>query len=210
MDHSMGPPPFLPPIFSARRRVIIACTNCRKRKIRCITTEDPPQTPCNRCAKKNLQCEYITIANQRDGASTNQEEESRRSESGPPPAGSLQGHYPNASRPIDNQWGGNSRREQWTAQGPPLAQQPISSSRDRFQPYRSPSGAYTSNVGYNGAYATPNLPLTMQPDPYFYSSMQRRGHDARVAPILDAQALYGPPQSQRPRYVDKECPKFLM
>ncbi|KAJ7698266.1 hypothetical protein B0H17DRAFT_1260061 [Mycena rosella] len=45
-----------------RRRTILACSNCRKRKIRCITTEQPPSNPCARCTKKNIPCEYVAAA----------------------------------------------------------------------------------------------------------------------------------------------------
>ncbi|KAJ6528261.1 hypothetical protein DFH09DRAFT_1413761 [Mycena vulgaris] len=37
----------------------MACSNCRKRKIRCKPTEQPPNNPCARCVKKNLTCEYV-------------------------------------------------------------------------------------------------------------------------------------------------------
>ncbi|KAJ6550418.1 hypothetical protein DFH09DRAFT_1086683 [Mycena vulgaris] len=60
------PPPALPSVFTKRRRVIVACTNCRGRKVRCLTSEDPPQSPCQRCAKKGLACEYVTVTSQRN------------------------------------------------------------------------------------------------------------------------------------------------
>ncbi|KAJ6579233.1 hypothetical protein DFH09DRAFT_339250 [Mycena vulgaris] len=47
------------PFIALRRRTILACSNCRKRKIRCITTEQPPKNPCARCVKKHLPCEYV-------------------------------------------------------------------------------------------------------------------------------------------------------
>ncbi|KAJ7136953.1 hypothetical protein C8R44DRAFT_948704 [Mycena epipterygia] len=49
-----------------RRRVVLACTNCRRRKIRCLTSEDPPKNPCERCVKKGLKCEYLPVADQGD------------------------------------------------------------------------------------------------------------------------------------------------
>ncbi|KAJ7685921.1 hypothetical protein B0H17DRAFT_1181368 [Mycena rosella] len=45
-----------------RRRTIIACSYCRKRKIRCITTEQPPKNSCARCTRKNVPCEYVAIS----------------------------------------------------------------------------------------------------------------------------------------------------
>ncbi|KAJ7276294.1 hypothetical protein B0H12DRAFT_13536 [Mycena haematopus] len=44
-----------------RRRAMIACTNCRRRKIKCVTTEEPPQHPCARCTKRGLECEYVAV-----------------------------------------------------------------------------------------------------------------------------------------------------
>ncbi|KAJ7478286.1 hypothetical protein FB451DRAFT_1172621 [Mycena latifolia] len=56
---SQNQPPAAPFAISMRRRTILACSNCRKRKIRCITTEQPPKNPCARCVKKGLTCEYV-------------------------------------------------------------------------------------------------------------------------------------------------------
>ncbi|KAJ7162665.1 hypothetical protein C8R43DRAFT_1123350 [Mycena crocata] len=41
------------------RRTVMACSNCRKRKIRCITPEQPPKNPCARCVKRGFTCEYV-------------------------------------------------------------------------------------------------------------------------------------------------------
>ncbi|KAJ7818771.1 hypothetical protein B0H14DRAFT_3739519 [Mycena olivaceomarginata] len=49
------------PYAKQRRRTLMACTNCRKRKMRCITTEQPPTNPCARCTKKGLPCEYVSV-----------------------------------------------------------------------------------------------------------------------------------------------------
>ncbi|KAF7325219.1 Zn(2)-C6 fungal-type domain-containing protein [Mycena kentingensis (nom. inval.)] len=56
----------VPDDFKKRRRSIIACTNCRRRKTRCYTTEEFPESPCERCADKGLQCCYKTIGEQRE------------------------------------------------------------------------------------------------------------------------------------------------
>ncbi|KAJ6579300.1 hypothetical protein B0H10DRAFT_915212 [Mycena sp. CBHHK59/15] len=47
-----------------QHRTIMACTNCRRRKIRCLTSEQPPINPCARCTKKNFQCEYVAVTHQ--------------------------------------------------------------------------------------------------------------------------------------------------
>ncbi|KAJ7638728.1 hypothetical protein FB45DRAFT_410263 [Roridomyces roridus] len=48
-------------LMNRRRRAMIACTNCRKRKIKCVTTEEPPRRPCARCTKRSLCCEYVAV-----------------------------------------------------------------------------------------------------------------------------------------------------
>ncbi|KAJ7937140.1 hypothetical protein B0H13DRAFT_199951 [Mycena leptocephala] len=48
-------------LLNRRRRAMIACTNCRRRKIKCVTTEEPPRHPCARCTKRSLSCEYVAV-----------------------------------------------------------------------------------------------------------------------------------------------------
>ncbi|KAJ7191924.1 hypothetical protein GGX14DRAFT_578516 [Mycena pura] len=48
-------------LFQKRRRAYIACSNCRRRKIKCITTSDADYRPCTRCSQKGLTCEYIAV-----------------------------------------------------------------------------------------------------------------------------------------------------
>ncbi|KAJ7191313.1 hypothetical protein GGX14DRAFT_600757 [Mycena pura] len=67
----------LSPLFTKKRRVIIACTNCRKRKIRCLTAEDSPVLPCERCSEKGLKCEYLNVNDERDYPSTSRPSEKR-------------------------------------------------------------------------------------------------------------------------------------
>ncbi|CAK5271663.1 unnamed protein product, partial [Mycena citricolor] len=51
-----------PPVFAlARRRTPMACTNCRKRKIKCLVKEDQPLKTCERCTKRKLHCEYRPV-----------------------------------------------------------------------------------------------------------------------------------------------------
>ncbi|KAG7097061.1 hypothetical protein E1B28_004449 [Marasmius oreades] len=58
-----------------RRRAPMACRNCRKRKIKCVTNEDPPHNPCERCTRKGLHCEYVAVGDETPPSSPN----------GPPP-----------------------------------------------------------------------------------------------------------------------------
>ncbi|KAJ6578335.1 hypothetical protein B0H19DRAFT_1062840 [Mycena capillaripes] len=48
--------------FEYQRRTLVACSNCRQRKIKCVTREEIPKTPCARCTKKGLLCEYALPA----------------------------------------------------------------------------------------------------------------------------------------------------
>ncbi|KAJ7277460.1 hypothetical protein C8J57DRAFT_1223211 [Mycena rebaudengoi] len=47
--------------FVKRRRAYVACTNCRQRKVRCVSPSEVGDEPCNRCSKRGLKCEYIAI-----------------------------------------------------------------------------------------------------------------------------------------------------
>ncbi|KAJ6489961.1 hypothetical protein C8R45DRAFT_929251 [Mycena sanguinolenta] len=51
-----------------RKRVYIACSNCRKAKVKCKTDEQETK-PCKRCIRKRLDCEYLTVAEEIDGRS---------------------------------------------------------------------------------------------------------------------------------------------
>ncbi|KAJ6457982.1 hypothetical protein C8R45DRAFT_1184122 [Mycena sanguinolenta] len=51
---------------NSRRRTIMACINCRKRKVKCVTTEQPPKNPCARCKKNGLTCQYVAAENDDD------------------------------------------------------------------------------------------------------------------------------------------------
>ncbi|KAF7365743.1 C6 finger domain [Mycena venus] len=65
-----------------RTRVFLACMACRKRKIKCMTT-DTEQKPCKRCVQKGLFCQYITVADQlvhSASTSSHKSERTQRSE----------------------------------------------------------------------------------------------------------------------------------
>ncbi|KAJ7084582.1 hypothetical protein B0H15DRAFT_386469 [Mycena belliarum] len=48
--------------FTVRRRTYVACTHCRRRKIKCITDDLRLRKPCERCGRKGLQCRYLAVA----------------------------------------------------------------------------------------------------------------------------------------------------
>ncbi|KAJ7785200.1 hypothetical protein DFH07DRAFT_975751 [Mycena maculata] len=48
-----------------RKRAYIACSNCRRRKIKCINNNgESGRNPCERCSKRGLDCEYVTVSEQ--------------------------------------------------------------------------------------------------------------------------------------------------
>ncbi|KAJ7617085.1 hypothetical protein FB45DRAFT_872569 [Roridomyces roridus] len=58
-------PGILPPPFPIqRKRAHMACSNCRKRKVKCsnINNEGGGHEPCERCLKRRLECEYVAVA----------------------------------------------------------------------------------------------------------------------------------------------------
>ncbi|KAJ7636363.1 hypothetical protein FB45DRAFT_864413 [Roridomyces roridus] len=91
----------LQPVPRKRRR-ITPCSNCRHRKVKCITSEQPPVNPCQRCAKKNLDCEYNVHASA--SAPT-----LPLPYTGPPPAGSRPRYY---GQPLPPLTGGTSLNPQ--------------------------------------------------------------------------------------------------
>ncbi|KAJ7889952.1 hypothetical protein B0H14DRAFT_3708751 [Mycena olivaceomarginata] len=58
-----------PPPGHQRNR--IACSNCRKRKVKCISKEKYPTSPCERCSKEGTTCEYVAISNNEGMSSGN-------------------------------------------------------------------------------------------------------------------------------------------
>ncbi|KAJ7359501.1 kinase-like domain-containing protein [Mycena albidolilacea] len=69
-----------------RKRAHIACKLCRKRKIKCVTTEEPPRNPCTRCTKRGLTCEYVAVEEE--------EPDSPLHPMFPPPHGNAAPRYP--------------------------------------------------------------------------------------------------------------------
>ncbi|KAJ7906588.1 hypothetical protein B0H13DRAFT_710809 [Mycena leptocephala] len=56
-DHQLGEPMLA---HATSEQVQVACINCRTLEIPCITTDNPPENPCERCAKDRLTCTYVT------------------------------------------------------------------------------------------------------------------------------------------------------
>ncbi|KAJ7624422.1 hypothetical protein FB45DRAFT_869353 [Roridomyces roridus] len=54
------------PTSTGRMRRFVACTRCRQRKIKCVSTSASkiPDTACERCARKKFLCSYVSVAEQ--------------------------------------------------------------------------------------------------------------------------------------------------
>ncbi|KAJ7135202.1 hypothetical protein C8R43DRAFT_621544 [Mycena crocata] len=66
-------PQSLPEFFIVqRRRAQIACSNCRRRKIKCVPVDDAerPDAPCQRCSKRGFNCEYLAVSEQDNASSS--------------------------------------------------------------------------------------------------------------------------------------------
>ncbi|KAJ7283742.1 hypothetical protein C8J57DRAFT_1462714 [Mycena rebaudengoi] len=48
-------------VSTRRKRAMIACVHCRRRKIKCVTSEEPPRNPCARCTRRRLDCVYVAV-----------------------------------------------------------------------------------------------------------------------------------------------------
>ncbi|KAJ7621307.1 hypothetical protein FB45DRAFT_1006633, partial [Roridomyces roridus] len=60
---SILPGALLPPFTIQRKRTHMACSNCRKRKIKCNNINDKSEhNPCERCLRRRLECEYVAVS----------------------------------------------------------------------------------------------------------------------------------------------------
>ncbi|KAJ7141745.1 hypothetical protein C8R43DRAFT_1238384 [Mycena crocata] len=101
-----------------RRRAYIACSNCRKRKIKCVTVSDADYRPCTRCSQKGLTCEYMAAADEPPSRPRSPEEPRpapRHSDRGPysqpqitPPSAGLQSFLPGPPAPPSSSGGSGS------------------------------------------------------------------------------------------------------
>ncbi|KAK7042102.1 hypothetical protein R3P38DRAFT_305443 [Favolaschia claudopus] len=46
------------------KRTDLACSHCRRRRVKCKISKDNPQEPCERCVKRQLCCQYMSVAEQ--------------------------------------------------------------------------------------------------------------------------------------------------
>ncbi|KAJ7202262.1 hypothetical protein C8J57DRAFT_1410205 [Mycena rebaudengoi] len=48
-------------VLPRRKRAMIACVHCRRRKMKCVTSEEPPRNPCARCTRRHFDCVYVAV-----------------------------------------------------------------------------------------------------------------------------------------------------
>ncbi|KAJ7575555.1 hypothetical protein C8J56DRAFT_1063152 [Mycena floridula] len=72
-------------------KVLMACSACRKRKVKCENDSKNPMNPCQRCQRLQIACQYISVA-----------EETDSSTSDPSARGTTQYQHQGTSRPTAN------------------------------------------------------------------------------------------------------------
>ncbi|KAJ6537818.1 hypothetical protein B0H19DRAFT_1078937 [Mycena capillaripes] len=116
-----------------RRRTIMACSYCRRRKIRCITTEQPPRNPCAYCTRKHLTCEYVAVVGA-DGYSES----------------------PTASPDLPVAELPDSSTASSSSPSPPLWTPPVTSATFSPRPHATPPLAHPRPLDRNTAYFNPS------------------------------------------------------
>ncbi|KAJ6586477.1 hypothetical protein DFH09DRAFT_1143484, partial [Mycena vulgaris] len=125
-----------PPL--ARRRTSIACSKCRKRKIKCTPSSDGPHDPCARCLRGGFQCEYVAVSEQVDqtapGPSTPRE---GAHVTVPPPSGPL--HDPRGRSSWEDAFQRNPTSEFGDTEPPSYVPFPYARHPQPSAPHPSPS-----------------------------------------------------------------------
>ncbi|KAJ7677134.1 hypothetical protein DFH06DRAFT_1429284 [Mycena polygramma] len=130
--------------FTKRARIYVACVNCRKRKVRCITIDNCEETPCKRCTEKGLLCSYLAVCEERDNPAQN-----------PPPPSQRWNQGPRSSSSARSAAYGRQKPSQY----PPIHGQPPSqSANSRFNPSPSFVPNATPNFYSNQLQSQPPVP----------------------------------------------------
>ncbi|KAJ7433700.1 hypothetical protein B0H11DRAFT_2374887 [Mycena galericulata] len=163
-------------------RVQMACSNCRKRKVKCIT--QPEQMVCLRCQHNGLLCEYIATEKQaRSKDSTPFEHTTPESgNTGATQATSAHNHGPSPTYGTNNSSEGAKPSHMYfeaplmpTTNPPPINPQASSLYRPphqrqspiypSFPHHPIPPTPYTSNMGTPNYSPVPNRPTQQSPYP---------------------------------------------
>ncbi|KAJ7164498.1 hypothetical protein C8R46DRAFT_313399 [Mycena filopes] len=162
------------PAFQKRTRVYIACTACRKRKVKCLSDEYE-QTPCERCVRKGLKCEYVPVGGEQDDYTAPESPVY-------PPGRSNQGGY-------------GANQGQYYGSIPVNQGQPYPRGPPQYPPSTSPpyGTAYNTNPALGGS-----IPPAHRPQPPMgggagtYYAPHQTGYNPGSAP-----GQYGVPASQQ-------------
>ncbi|KAJ6554826.1 hypothetical protein B0H19DRAFT_1263121 [Mycena capillaripes] len=141
--------------FERDKRVVIACSNCRERKIKCMAR--PQEQPCMHCEKHGLLCEYVATEKQRARGSrpSNPGTPTTPTTPFPPPSSN---HAPN--------FGGYAQTASYGSYMPPTP--PTMGGN----PYSN-----TSNAGSGSQYAPPSHHSNTYPSiPGYQVPAQTHGH----------------------------------
>ncbi|KAK6981603.1 hypothetical protein R3P38DRAFT_3234031 [Favolaschia claudopus] len=158
-------------LFTKRRRAFIACKNCRRRKVKCISSD---YHPCRRCTVKGLKCEYYATG----------EEQAPSSPSSLVQEIEIPEHPPWASQPITPPSAGLSfSSDESTSPSEPSASprfpMPPASSKYRRRE-RAPSTPATSDAWRYRAHLTPGTPIPRLSQPIVprqaYTSASSHSH----------------------------------
>ncbi|KAJ6456682.1 hypothetical protein C8R45DRAFT_1110802 [Mycena sanguinolenta] len=170
------------PFALQRRRTIMACLNCRKRKMRCITTEQPPKNPCARCTRKGLACEYVAAEHDEDSHCPEPRFPT------PPESSANRGH-PRTEPPSS-----------WAAPSMPALPLPYTMPPP---PHRRPrySGTNYPDLSLSGSPSNEQTPTTQYYAPsQTNNAMLGRGYNPHAAQTYQYMATYGPPGGQPGTY----------
>ncbi|KAJ7305413.1 hypothetical protein DFH08DRAFT_976341 [Mycena albidolilacea] len=133
-------------LFEQDKRVVIACSNCRERKVKCMAR--PQDQPCMRCEKHGLLCEYMATEKQRARGS-------RPSNPGTPTTSTTS--YPPSSSNQTPAFGGYAQSVSYggympstppATGGNPYNNTPNAGSGSQYKPPSHHSNAYPSMPGY--------------------------------------------------------------
>ncbi|KAJ6570869.1 hypothetical protein DFH09DRAFT_1079851 [Mycena vulgaris] len=183
------------PFVALGRRTIVACSNCRKRKIRCLTTEQPPKNPCARCVKRHLPCEYLG-ATEPDYLSTTTSQTPEFTISDLPRAGSgaQTGGNPYTTPPTFA--GGRGGAPPLPYTGPP----PVTRTPTGWR-YGPPSQHGLTAPAMHPGFTNPSFPSSRSTDPHgstqFPGSTQPYG-DPQYYAAVQANARYDPQTAHAP------------
>ncbi|KAJ7702766.1 hypothetical protein B0H17DRAFT_1127707 [Mycena rosella] len=133
------------------RRVYVACLACRRRKIKCVTASEAESTPCARCTREGIPCEYAAVQHHDGGSST--------------PSPDAQGRSPASDWGTELQPGGTvGYATHSSTHRPGLVPPPYPQ-----LPYRLPNARHAPGTSEN--FYPPPLPLHMHSHgpPQFYS-----------------------------------------